>query len=101
MSVSYTHLVARPVDGREIAQCQEEAALLVLAEEGRAVALVVVGADPLEALPGEVQLPQFGVGQVELVGRLEEALELLVALLLQQVPVQRVLEVPLLSLIHI
>ena len=60
-------------------------------------------AQSTQSLPGEVQLPQLRVGQVEGVDRLEERLKGPVAvsvlpLQLQQVPVQRVLIVPLVPL---
>ena len=42
----------------------------------------------LKALPGEILLPQRGLRQIKVVGRLEEGLGLAVNLIVQQVPVQ-------------
>ena len=55
------HIVALAVDGREVAHHDERAALPVPAEKGHGVGGVVVGAQPLEALPGVILLPEGGL----------------------------------------
>ncbi len=92
------HPVAVPVLRGEVAHHDEGGALPVPAQEGHRVGGVVVGAQPLEALPGVVLLPQGGVLQIEGVHGLDKVLSLAVGSVLQQVPVQRVLKVPLVPL---
>jgi len=94
----YADAVARPVHRGEVAHHHQSAALFVPAHEGHGVGLVVVGLNPREALPGEIQLPQLFVLQVEGVGRLEKGLGLPVFLVGQQVPVQGLLKMPLVPL---
>lgn len=92
------HPIALPVLRGEVAHHDQRVALLVPTEEGHGIGLIVVGAQPLEPLPGVILLPQGGLGEVEVVGRLEEGLGLAVGLVLEQVPVQGVLVVPLVPL---
>ena len=90
--------VVLPLYRHEVAHRHQLPAVLGLPAEGDDALLVVVVGDPLEALPGEVDLPQLGPGQVEVVHRLEEGLGPLVLLVLEQAPLQFLLEVPLVLL---
>ena len=72
------HPVALAVVGGEVAHHQKGLAVLVPAEEGDGVGGVVIGAQPLEALPGVILLPEGGLLQIEGVGRLKELLGLAV-----------------------
>ena len=92
------HPVAIAVVGGEVAHHQQRLAVLVPAEEGDGVGRVVVGAQPLEAVPGVVLLPEGGLLEVEDVHGLEEILGLAVGGILEQVPVQGVFIVPLVPL---
>ena len=57
--------------------------------------LAVIGHNPLEALPAVIHLPQSGRIAVEVVQRLDIALQLTVLVVAQQHPVQLLLLVPL------
>ena len=89
------HAVALVSIGGEVDGAEEVTALLVLPEEDHHVVVVVVHHQPLEALPAEINLPQGGFLLVEGVGLLEEAVDLLILLTVQQVPVQGLHVVPL------
>ena len=97
------HGIPLPQNRGEVAHHHDPLALLVPADEGGHVVLVVVSAQPLEALPGEVLLPEGGGLEVEVVQRLEVGVELAVGQAVggggvDEVPVQRGLEVPLVPL---
>ena len=92
------HPIAVAVVGGEVAHHQKGLAVLVPAEEGDGVGGVVIGAQPLEAVPGVVLLPEGGLLEIEGVHGLEEVLGLAVGGILEQVPVQGVFIVPLVPL---
>lgn len=94
----HPHPVTVPVDGEKLHMASTGLPSLSFWEGHAVVGGVVVGAEPLEALPVEVLLPQLLPGEVELVGGLEEVPELSMLALRQQVPVQRLLKVPLVPL---
>ena len=82
--------------GAEVDGADELAAGLVPAQEHHHVVAVVVRHQPLEALPVKVDLPQGALLLVEEVDILDILLELAVFRILQQLPVQLPLIVPLL-----
>ena len=84
--------------GREVHRAQEVAALLVLPQEHHHVVVVVIRHQPLEAAPVEVDLPQGRVLFVEGVDVPEEPVDLPVQGLVQQIPVQLSVGVPLVPL---
>ncbi len=80
--------------GIEIDGAQQFLAGFVPAEEHHHIVLVVVGHQPLKALPAVVVLPQGALTQIEVVQVPDILMELPVALAVQHAPVQLVLEVP-------
>ena len=84
-----------PGHGREVAGADDAPALAVRAEEGDGGAVRVVHVQPLEALPAVVPLPEGGLVLIEVVQGAGPGLQLVVALIVQQKPVQGPPEVPL------
>ena len=90
--------VVLPLDGNEVAHGHQLPPVLGLAAEGDDALLVVVVGNPFKALPGEVDLPQLGTAEIELVHRPEEGLGLLVLGVLEQAPLQLFFVIPLVFL---
>ena len=82
--------------GAEVDGAEHLVAGLVPAQEDDHIVAVVIGHQPLEALPVEVHLPESALLQIELVDILDILVQLAVGLVLQQLPVELAVIGPLL-----
>ena len=96
--VRHADAVILAADRQEIAHGNQLVALTVKAAERNDALAVVVVRDPREALPREIDLPQLGTAEVERVELFKERLRHLVLRVLQQIPLEFFVKVPLVVL---
>ena len=94
----HTDAVAFASDRAEVADHDDLVTELVDSAEADDALLIVIQHNPLEAVPGIVHFPEFGVVEVEFVELPVEVLELVVHRIFEQVPVELLLVIPLVKL---
>ena len=94
-AVGQADAVFRIEGGGEIRHRQDGVALLVRAGEGDHGMIAVVGLDPLEAIPAVIDLVEGRSVAVDLIQAADALLHLRMTLILEQEPIQLVIEFPL------